>query len=149
MVSGIPQLWNNGISTKLAVFKTIRRTGDIKKAGSKLNRVRANELRLEHIIKTKGDMQQYFKTHKDALINAEEIAEELLDEIRFSIADLQLLKHVIREMYAGDQELMKKGIPPKIGLDFEAGDKHTQEEINRTLRNLGMMFAELTREDNI
>lgn len=149
MVSGLPQLWKNKFSTRFAVLKTIRRTGDIRKAGSKLNRVRADELKLEHIIETKGNMQQYFKTHKDALENAEDIAEELLDEIRFSIADLQVLKHTIREIYLGDKELIKKGIPPKIGLDFEAGDKHTQEEVNITLKNLGIMFGELTRDDNI
>lgn len=147
-----PSLWGNKFSTRFAILKTIRRTTDIRKAGGNLNRVRIDELQLEHIINIKGNMQRYFKkyskTHEDALKHAEEVAEELLDEIRFSIADLQVLKHTIHEMYGGDEKL-KGRIPPKIEYDLKAGDKHTQAEVNEILRRLGVMFGELSGVDNI
>jgi hypothetical protein len=93
-------------------------------------------------------MRKYFETHKDELKNAKEVVEDLYDEIRFNIADLQILKHIIREMYQRDEKLMQEGLPPKIGHDLEAGVKHTQQEVNELLKNLGMMFGELTRIEN-
>jgi len=147
-VFGRNDLWKNKISTRLALFRSIKQVSDLRRAKSDLKSVRSDELTLEHIRKTKGDIVEYLRKHKDAIKHGEAMVEELEEDINFDIADLQTLKHVLREMYKGDEKLMKAGIPPRIGHDLETGDKHTEQKVNEMLRRTSNMLGGLTGVDN-
>jgi len=145
ITTGAYGLLRLGIGGKFAPFKTLRQVRDIRKARQELNGLeRAN---VEEMVALKHhSMKEYIEGQKDGLKDAEEAVEHSYDAIKWRIFDLIIIKHIIREMYERDDELLKKGIPPKVGNDLKAGVEHTQQKINDMLRLISDMLGQLTRK---
>ena len=148
MVSGTGQLLAARFRVNTNIFDVLTQTGDIRKATGKFKELKADKRQLDHIRKKRGNLKKYYEEHKKLLEDGVDMIHAHLDQIRFTVINLQNLKHALREVYQGDEDLMKKGIPPEIGHNLEIADKHTESEVNDILQDVSQMFGDVARGDN-
>ena len=143
-VIGQGELIGLGLKSRIMPFKTIRNVGDIRAAKHDLQMLTRDQLQA-HVHAAQGDIEGYVRKHDEGLKEAESAVEHLYDSIQLDIINLQIIKSIIRKMYKEDEGLMKKGIPPKIGVGLRNGIAHTRQAVNSMLRKSSDMLGAMTK----